>query len=593
MQSLEPYRFYHCYPCLTEDAPADNLEAFYGPDEKSRIQVEFHHLFRAFGDFCLGATHLAPCPSWRAERPQLGDAKLSRFATRCHVFQQAVAQPGEPCGEVCDPSGRSGHGRYLGYVSLRPRMFTSPQPVRFEFTAVANLVPPSHMHRPRYHVITCVGGSADGVLPFRCAPFCVPNPGIPDKATCLYVAMYQGLLLKMYQFGFTPVNSADMRTLFWRHKHGRASASDANGADGGATLVEALSVLRDPAVNAGGVIESFGRGDFTRHSNALSAAAPEGDTADLPERLAKTEALRCLTDYLANGLPVVVQRREVEPDKTIDHAMLVLGMHLMQHPCERWPTGLRDQIRPTQGVHRFELPGRLICHDSHHGAYHEFPTAEFLSNTWLENGSARGDCGIDYLAILPRGAKIGIASVRRWTQAAAAMEMEFINEFMSRAFDASLSAEQRVEIFYWLPRLTRLLKPWQLIRRYFRHIPEGSDGTPKDHEEIAKAIRALSLSQSYWWAVEIRLDMVEVEGATPDRGPLDGLGQSLVYFWRLDDAAAQGDPRASVALRVPRGMFKRVLDPGNNAIGHAVQLTLRDDGGATKEWTYRFVPGRS
>jgi hypothetical protein len=585
LRSLEPYRFYHCYPALDETREPFTLEDFYERSEVDKINGELAALLQRFGGYQLGAIHLAPCPSWRAERPQLDQPSLTRFATRCHVFQCTRLEPGDDQEDAQD--GR--HGRYLGFVSLRPSGFQPKQESSYHFTAVANLVLPSYMQRPRYHIITSVGGTADGVLPFRCSPFCVPNPGLGDKATCLYVALYQGLLLKMYQFGLTPVNSADMRTLFWQAH--RRNYPHAEPADTGATLLDALEVLRNPEVGAGGVIETFQAGSFL--AGAVASASIE-NAADnrRSERLAKTEALRCLTDYLANGLPVVVQypyyveeSADADPERR-DHAMLVLGMHLMQHPTERNQTDLNEQIMPALGVHRSELPGRLVCHDADQGAYHELPTAEFLAHTWLPDVNPERS-GIDFLAIAPRGTVAGIGAVRRAAQTHAAT---LAAKTIERYFKDMLGVQPREipwpTLALWMPRLTRLLKPWQLLRRYCQTAGPGDGAEARVHPDIAAIVTRLSTVHGYWWAVEIRLDMHEPDGEIRPL-PTDAIAMChpLVYFWRIDDA-----PEQDSGLLPLRG-YLRYLGKAGKAT--EVEMVLRDDNNQWFRRTYVNQPTRT
>ncbi|MCX6376167.1 MAG: hypothetical protein NTU88_09095, partial [Armatimonadetes bacterium] len=413
---MEPYRIYHVYPSHEEPKgypDPDELPEFASSARYAReVRDELRQLFNQYGEISFGARHQAPCAAWRAERLLIENGVLySRFANRVHIFQK---RRGPDSDEYVE-------GRYLGYVSVRPYHIQIEGAARnsseFLYTTVAHIAPPHRMLRPRYHIITTVGGPPDGVKPLRCAPFCVPHPATEYRASCLHAAVHQAVLLKAHAFDITPISSQDVMTLLWEKRRNsrevgkrvlRSLYTD------GATLEEALEVLRDGRVGRGGITEAIRIEDFDDL---------DGEAAIVQ---AYRETVRCLTDYLANGLPVVVSSQvPLENARVATHAFLLLGLHLLQDPEEIQIAGSH-----APSLEDAELPGRFVCHD-YTGPYTEIPTAKLLKRIWLQSpGKDAGLSGTGYLAIAPRDTKLGIYDVRRTARALVRREpLAFFEEY--------------------------------------------------------------------------------------------------------------------------------------------------------------------
>ncbi len=513
---VEPYRIYHVYPSHEEPQScpdSDDLPEFAPPDcYVSEVRDELRRLFNQYGEISFGARHQAPCAAWRAERLLIDNGVLySRFANRVHIFQKRRGLG----------SDQYMAGRYLGYVTVRPYHIkikeAAPNSSEFRYTTVANIAPPHRMLRPRYHIITTVGGPPDGVKPLRCAPFCVPHPATDYRASCLHAAVHQAVLLKAHSFDITPISSQDVMTLLWEKR-----CKSSKGGKGalrvlyrkGTTLEEALEVLQDPRVGGGGITEAIKREDFDNRDQA------------------RRETVRCLTDYLANGLPVVVSWRvPLKNGKSAKHAFLLLGLHLLQDPEEIQIVGSR-----TPSLEEAELPGRFVCHD-YTGPYTEIPTAKLLSRIWLRSRKDSGLSGTGYLAIAPRDTKLGIYDVRRTARALVRREpLVFFDEYrrkLRKSCNTSRESEHGLQ-YRDLRMVTRLLQTSQLELRY-------------GPSEAFR--RKIGRKETYWWCVEVRVGRCEDGETSPGgssastQGACEQVPPAIVYMWEITQEPGAG-PKA-------------------------------------------------
>ncbi|MCB1237829.1 MAG: hypothetical protein KDM91_22375, partial [Verrucomicrobiae bacterium] len=349
---METYRRHHSTPaphslCRDQngDVSPESLEKLaYDPQDEPLIIEEINHIFDNFHiPVAFGARHRAPCPVWRSERIVLGNETLSRFANRIHVFQKKSSKFTESAESWANHGGAADSfkqtsrffGHYMGYLSLRPIPWVKDEETRW--VAVANICPPRFMNRPRYHVLTTVTGPSDGVMPFRATPYYKPihmpqssvgGEGARNLAVCLHASLYCALLLKSNSFHCTPVSSQDMLAILWKKtpEDGRKKKSMGVIARSGVTLNQALAVLKSGDVGAGGVLESF-------------SVNPEGKIWQGEYQntiMTKIEALTCITEYLSNGIPVIVGLRHLD-QKINNHSALIIGMHHQSPLCEEFP----------------------------------------------------------------------------------------------------------------------------------------------------------------------------------------------------------------------------------------------------------------
>jgi len=496
--------------CSLSDAPLDpyaldNLE--YSPEDYGILYDELERLFFPYTRVLYGARHPAPCPAWRAEHVLIGKNEYSRFANRVHCFEAGSDGDEDP------------FGRYVGYLSLRPVLIKK---YAYTFTAVANLAPPRFMLRPRYHLITCPWGSTDGVKPFRCVPFRVPNRDTNNYAACLHAAISQALLLKMEAFRFTPISSQDILTLMWREGISRLSPDELR--DQGVQLLEALEVLRLEEVSAGAVFEVFRQRDF----RGLQVAA-------------QREAVRCITDYLANGIPIILLvNYEGQNAETIPHAVLVFGMHLMSDP-EDPPSPEGDDDEAAGDVARVELPGRLVLHDIMTGPFRERSTWSLMHQAWMKDTQEDGDSAVAFLAVAPRGTTVGIGAIRQ----RAKLEMlchdgHVLAAYVRRTANAAAglvpsNPSDTSYIDRWR-YVTRLLTTDQIERRY---LAQEVDGVKRVDERCRNFfLRSFSSPhKDRWWSVEIRLPRHsrhrEAGANDEDSASEEHLPPFSVLFWRI------------------------------------------------------------
>lgn len=545
---MDPYRRY-CSgpdPSLGEEPyPPETLDDLdYGPE----VTDEILGLFAGYGcTVIFGNRHAAPCGSWRSERIRMQREDTPRFARRVHVFQGGVVDPSQGLG-VSDVEHFA--GRYLGYVSLRP-VSGQEHPDGYPHVAVAYLSPPRHMLRPRYHVILGVCGPADGVLPFRCAPYCRPAGETTFEAACVHGAVYQALLLKMYSYGCVPLSSQDMVAILWKMAGARSPAEGAHApvwrtlhtmANRGVSLKDAEAVLSHPDVRAGAKVEVF------------SALTVSGDPNGI-----RREAHRCMTDYLASGLPLIleVSRRK---NRKPDHAVFVIGMHLLRDPEEvAWEAPPQPGVRTLEGM---ELPGRFVIHDIERGPYQEDTANELFDKAWvnLATPGTPPDHGISFLAVGPRGLRLGFREAR--ARALDYWKERFLEVWprYERAFQISTRDSPRDT-----PRLvTRLLRTDQVLRRYAsvvrlrsaqqraqsddRPEPEQLDQQAAARNVLETSLAGTDLASQWWISVEVRAAHI-IEMATSAGGAVP---PALVCLWRIQDLDAEAWEQGRYDAQYPR-----------------------------------------
>lgn len=475
------------------------LEALFKPSYAKAVDEEMRYLFRAYGiEPRFGRAHPAPCSAWRSERTLDSHQvqKEARFANRIHIFEgkwpenlggkSTIDQ--EP-GSVPENLRRTpfiipdATQRYLGYVSLRPRSYEAfdkhDKRAKFHlrYTSVAVLAPPPFMMRPRYHLITCMAGPADGVLPFRAVPYCSPDsrlakaavngPG-PNKAPCMHAALHSSLLLKSNNYQCRPISSQDMIALLWELDHTNRIRlnKDEEGNDEtphetysrwnekGLSLEQSLSILRHPEVCAGGILEEISTPGPL--AGAFNTKADPEKAAEHSKKVSQ-RALRCLLDYIGNGVPVVMEVRpdpdKEEGDQTIQspessHAIMVFGYHLLADPDDdRWPLP-DDDTAEMQRVDFRELPTRFVLHDGFFGPYYVKSVGHLLKKAWTQDPTLLPEIspsttevkqssvvvkhpqspGIRFVAVLPHGARIGIEDVREFALKEALFPSAYLRE---------------------------------------------------------------------------------------------------------------------------------------------------------------------
>jgi len=514
-----PYRRYVREPSpAATDRAADKERLtglpYRGNTELGKVEAELRELFSSHGHVLWGTRHAAPCNSWRSERILLRDETLPRFAYRVHVFQEHAG----------------GYGRYLGFVSLRPRLSPGRRRPKYRYTSVAHIAPPQFMLRPRYHLVTCMSGPSEGVLPFRCAPFCAPNVATESAASCLHAALHQALLLKAVSFGFKLISSQDMITLLWQKTYETRSTYQISRE--GATLGQALEVLRDPQVGAGGVLESICLGGFA------------GPDLESRKRTVWVETQRCITDYLANGLPLIVEIEAAEngeKKKQRDaHVIMVLGMHLIEDPEEHL---LPAQTSPAHGETPediAELPGRFVAHDVAVGPFTELRASELMDRAWIADRAIEGS-GIHFLAIAPPGASMGIYAARRLARWLAEAENErFWETYRTELRIPAAPPETEDRRRY----VTRLLQTDQIKRRYFSETSSGQNNQQATEE---KFLEPTYKPEQYWWCVE-----VYIPGWRSEENPAHDVPPALVFMWHIeDDPLLTPTPRAIIRCEGP------------------------------------------
>ena len=444
------------YDCYTASSPMSLEELGYSSKQAMLVAQEIRKLFSAYGtDVIYGQGHTAPCAAWRSERIQINKETLPRFVNRLHVYEGTRGEH---------------HGRYLGFLSLRPVIHRWHEGYRY--TTIAHIIPPRYMLRPRYHLITAAIGAAEGVMPFRGVPFCVPNVDTLNYASCLHAALHQALLLKMNTFACTTIGSQDMLALLWR-QYGRTVE---NMYGHGANLEQGLSILEHPDVRAGGVLESL----------VYSLQDPDS----------QLNVLQCMTDYLANGLPLILVHK-IPPSAyhqdTRLHSKFIFGMHLLRDPEDQIDSDT-DYKSSLQSVESALLPGRFVYHDVLEG-----PFAECSAEMLLKQASIQDEAGsnVFFLAIAPRGTNMAISAVRETTRLLlnGHPEPSFMQHFTEYRHDLPLLEQCRIVI--------RLMQTGQVIRRYLMtYNADNNVSTIPDAHNILTA--GINDSQEYWWCAEVR-----------------------------------------------------------------------------------------
>lgn len=433
LEPVDPYRclLYDAGFGLSDESDPDPsnrdlgkvLRHYYEEDDAQQVEKELDRLFRAYRtEMKIGRTHYSPSPTWRDE--YLLDYVLespTRFAVRVHLFEKTGAHAGS----------QKSVGKYLGFVALRPPdMQRAEQPQDgvdegYHHVIEAEITTPAHMLRPRYHLITTNASSARlGVMPFRSAVFMAPRfDDGQRKSTCVHLVLSQALHLVMGRFGCKPVSQ---REFDWQ----LMKLGDPLSAQHGVRMDQALAVL-ETQCDSGGYIASFVLGQGR------------------DELRVKMDALRCLTDTLANGLPVMMMvsqdllpvhpsisaptstpilsagaeaaaEQDDESSAPVSHATLILGMHLLHSRHEipnhsPWPN-------PSGGFTRedhAELPGRLVGHDVLQGPFSEW-TAEALLDSAFRIQAKHGGKptqGVHFLAVGPRGLRLGLDRAAEATRA--------------------------------------------------------------------------------------------------------------------------------------------------------------------------------
>jgi hypothetical protein len=482
---------------------------------------DIRDLFCMHGDIVFGERGLTQCVAWRAEANYLPAAARShRYAGFVHVFQ-----------------GRGeGYGRYLGYTTIRPWVNNKQwQEHLLLHPAVAYMAPPSYMLRPRYHLISCLSGSADGILPFRCVPFVTPNQDLKNKAQCLYAALHAALLLKTQAYGARLISSRDMLLWLWQLDYRRQSASPPgivkkipaphplkSYADEGVFIEDAQEIIRDKC--AGTLLEVF-TPDY--HSLDYRQA-----THRLPGKLnlesfVKLEAIRCLTDYVANGMPIIMDY-QVNKDNgnPVGHFVLVVGMHLLQDCAEDIAAYFCVKPAEIKGMCVHEMPGRFVVHDIVQGPFHEIPTIELIQRGWRRSVESGAE-GMKFMVIAPRNARVGVSGLRLQTarhvarcwpdgtrrQGHWALWEDYCDRYKllkpvgKYDLDGNGCSRDLILTFLNFRFVTRLYRSEQVAQRYFSFTNRRRAAQHQrrlDQQACASKFHSLAnIHGPWWWSVEV------------------------------------------------------------------------------------------
>ena len=497
----------------------------YNDSQAKQIKSEVDYLLRYYGcRWIIGECRITPCSAWRAERLQIGEESYPRFANRIHIFERTSS------GEA---------GRYVGYVTLRPLSKATAD--GYMYTTVANLVLPRHMLRPRYHVIQCIGGTPDGILPLRCVPFCIPNEDTRNHASCLHAAVHQALLLKTNAFGFNPITSLDMVTLLWQNEwasEGPSKLSLSQVAKERMTLLDALKVLKHEQVNAGGVVETFFYRDYN-NSNQKRAEV----IAQL-----RQDACRRMMDYLANGLPLIVAlqvERSDEPGKKIGHSVLVCGMHILHAP---------EIQSDNTHLSLHELPDRFVLHNLTDGPFTEMSVQNLLKAAWEDRPD--GNSGISFLAVAPVGTNTGISKVQ---QMAPKILKAMGPLALWKSYRQKVGIPQTAKVSNEPNYIVRLLKTQQLVHRY---LIDAASGQTIANEEVTRWLN--TQNTGFFWAVELRLPY---EFATHKYAGGE-LPPAVIIVWNIAD-----DPIKDPSLQM---QYSRSIVSEDSSISEEYQMAIGD-----------------
>jgi len=505
----DPYRCYRGLP--TPDGVDDTtlsgerLTDVYGRNARA-VRQELIELLASYGtEVWFGQRHCAPSASWRDETVLELDA-TARFAMRLHLFEKGAIDA----------------GRYLGFVSLRQDPAPGAEP-GFKYVLEAELVPLRRMLRPRYHLITTTASSARlGVLPFRSAVFVALPSNLSRRSTCVNAAISQALHLTMGRFGSRPISHREFDAMLWNRKE--KTASIATIAKEGANLAEALDVVQE-SCSAGGFIASFTPGP------------PSNEPA------VRLEALRCLTDALANGLPVVLrldchtlERRmggimRDEGKKPCLHASLILGMRLLHSPKEIGWSGAEELAREDWA----ELPGRLVGHDTARGPFKEWPE-RFVLDAALNAVDPKDPDKtreIQFLALGPKQMNLGLNAVRHMARMIAIGCQEHLAQY-ARKHARRQTALKATDWRY----VTRMMDLREAAHWYF------PDQSSRAELERRKQLLRGACFTDYWWCVEVR-------HPNPDC-PVDWTSPlpAMVFMWKVSDGPSKPEEMEQLPPRV-------------------------------------------
>jgi hypothetical protein len=536
---VDPYRAYLYGPPTTGEEIEWNRDQIEVGDASACAAAldELKRLFGAYGvEFLLGARHSCPSPTWRDE--SVSDVRhhsLSRFATRVHVFEKAASRPNERTA-----------GRYLGFVCLRP---PGPPDVLkerkygFRYLIEAELVRPRHMQRPRYHLIQTTASTPRlGVLPFPSTVFMTPRPGV-EASTCVHLAISQALHLVMGRFGAKPISQREFEACLWdelwRQTVKGKGPSIKRVARRGVSLPTALKIVKEHC-SAGGFIA-----DISRNSNCLN------------DRDLWREAHRCLTDTLANGLPIImmVDHYHLIPGKRrkpVPHAALIFGMRLLHSGHELGPA----RRAPGQPIREdeAELPGIFIGHDSLLGPYVEWGTGHLLRAA-IECPPLPGDDprpraetrGVRFLALGPPRMNIGLHEVRYLAQRAVRLHSQVAPDFYGHYYDefadtSIVPVPDRTAPGKWR-FVTRLLTMPEVLDRYLKNASEPDlSALAQAFDPEARQYHPAKEALGQWgfcWAVELLLPAYKQPRLAPE-GP-DSLVRPthkalVVLLWSIADS---------------------------------------------------------
>jgi len=562
----------------------------FDPDITGRIEHEIRSLYHRHGPIVFGKRQKAPCAAWRSERIQLADESLSRFVFRIHIFHSVDMA--------------SDYGRYLGYIFIRPNVarevidtaeamqeeLANTEYEPFLFPTVAYQTVPPNLLRPRYHIITTIGtGGQDGIVPFRSVPYCLPHPSAFNRAYCLHIAIQMALLLKISNYHTKIISSQDLMAAVW--KNGKTLPSgwrfpDAMTLDNapapdqdpllrllneGASLRDAMRALQSEQC-VGAVLDSIlvSKCYYAERYTAAGDREEEQVVTDTFDRVrTMLTAIRVMTDYLANGIPLIVRfqlQDHEQPERNYDHASLVIGMHLLEDGGEETHRAFLQALIERVGEEQVktwrkkyldydltmpELPGRFVIHDDYFGPYYEIEALRFIR--WLlvddriaieevpyvpmddaddpraaELAEGWGDevaphhltvrlhgedirvpvfTGVTLLAITPRGTKIGVTSVRE-------LSKSFVTGYLNQKPYRTPGSFRYV---------TRLYTTEQLINSYapFSHSIRVNDAYHRLRETINDMAAAEDCHR--WWSVEVmdpqdkppaRDDLLDADDAT-------------------------------------------------------------------------------
>lgn len=570
---VDPYRLYLSHPSgqPDEDEPSsDNLSDYYGEEEEAAVCDE---LTRLFADsfrtqVYFGRRHYAASPTWRDEltTSTLEPETRPRFVVRTHVFER-----------------RGGHaGRYLGFVSLRPPGSVAVEKeamarLAFRYIIDAELTPPAHMQRPRYHVVTTTASSARlGVLPFRSAVYSVPGLNRDRGSACVHLAVSQALHLVMGRFGCRPISHIEFDWHLWLAERTQLSGERPEEqtiqdmGQRGAGLQEALKVI-ETTCNGGGFLMVMEPRENRREEGM------EDDKTRLSDSERAT-ATRWLTDALASGLPViaVVRAGNLLDTETRDevgkfakdhqdrlsapHAVLLLGMHLL-HSIEENGHGDGEEQLWDNRVDRAEIPGRVVLHDTlSRGPYFECMLSDFLNaaeQAFQGNSEAKaqGYAGVQFLVVGPKGLKMSLPAARHHGEKALKALLkaaryaarlggggEDIAAIISYLEAVGVTNEARFDPTEW-SLICRLLNASEVRARY-----EKRPGLDVRGESFA------SLDQSYLWVVEVRHPKARRQPSNNHMAHPADLPPAVVFVWDAAKDGGQGSqgPEPRMVLRYKR-----------------------------------------